>query len=136
MAPIINAGRGETVVLAWKTSEKRNLNLTLGRNLLDFESKGDQKTFQTGEQQDKIMEVWGEKRSRLVVWVLGFFCFCFCFAVQQHHKESEFPNRGWNLFPLRWKHGVLTTGPPRSPKTGILRTLKKCSRPLSSGEKW
>lgn len=66
MAPIINA-RGETVVLAWKTSEG-NLNLTLGRHLLDLgESKGDRKTFQIGEQHDEIMEVWEEKRSRLVV---------------------------------------------------------------------
>ena len=133
MAPIINARRGETVVLAWKTSEKRNLNLTLGRHLLDLgENKGDRKTFQTGEQHDEIMEVWG----RGADWWYGFFCLFVClFAVQQHHMESEFPNWGCNLFPQRWKHRVLTTGPLRSPKTEILRTLRRCSSQLSSGEK-
>ena len=99
VAPIINARRGEIVVLAWKTSEKkRNLNLTLGRNPLNLgESKGDRKTFQIGHQHDKIMEVWG--REKELNGGMGFGC-CFFFAVQEHHMESEFPDRGWNLFPL------------------------------------
>lgn len=81
VAPIINARRGETVVLAWKTSEKkRNLNLTLGRNPLNLgESKGDRKTFQIGHQHDKIMEVWG--REKELNGGMGFgCCFFFCCA--------------------------------------------------------
>ena len=94
--------------MAWKTSEKGNLNLTLGRHLLDLgESKGDRKTFQIGEQHDEIMEVWGREEEQ--TGGMGFFVCLFVFAVQQHHMESEFPDRGWNLFPLRWKHRVLTT---------------------------
>ena len=26
--------------------------------------------------------------------------------------DFKFPNQGWNLCPLQWKHAVLTTGPP------------------------
>ena len=29
-----------------------------------------------------------------------------------HHVESYFPDEGLNLYPLRWKHRGLTTGPP------------------------
>ena len=102
VAPIINGRRGETVVLAWKTSEKkRNLNLTLGRNPLDLgESKGDRKTFQIGDQHDKIMEVWGREKELNGGMGFVFFFFFFFFAVQEHHMESEFPDQGWNLFPL------------------------------------
>ena len=74
------------------------MNLTLGRNPLNLgESKGDRKTFQIGHQHDKIMEVWG--REKELNGGMGFGC-CFFFAVQEHHMESEFPDRGWNLFPL------------------------------------
>ena len=31
------------------------------------------------------------------------------------HVGSEFPNQGSNPRPLRWKHGVLTTGSPGKP---------------------
>ena len=27
------------------------------------------------------------------------------------HAESQFPDQGLNLWPLQWKHGVLTTEP-------------------------
>ena len=84
VAPIINGRRGETVVLAWETSEKkRNLNLTLGRNPLDLgESKGDRKTFQIGDQHDKIMEVWGREKELNggmgFVFFFSFFFFLLC----------------------------------------------------------
>ena len=29
------------------------------------------------------------------------------------HSGSQFPNQGSNPRPLQWKHGILTTGPPR-----------------------
>ena len=42
---------------------------------------------------------------------VDFFSFFFCCTTL--HATWIFPNEGSILYPLRWKHGVLTTGPPR-----------------------
>ena len=36
--------------------------------------------------------------------------------------ESQFPNKGSNLHPLQWKHGILTTRPPGKFLPNILET--------------
>ena len=48
-----------------------------------------------------------------VVWVYVFFLFCFGFSfLAALHVGSLFPDHGWNLCSLHWKHEVLTTGLP------------------------
>ena len=40
------------------------------------------------------------------------FIFClfhFIFGRASWHVASQFPNQGWNLCPLSWKHGALTS---------------------------
>ena len=45
-------------------------------------------------------------------------CFCFFLFLRgawwlvPHVTCKIFPNWGWNLCPLHWKHGVIATGPP------------------------
>ena len=38
----------------------------------------------------------------------------FFFACTIHLVGSYFPDQGWNLCPLQWKHGVLISRPPRN----------------------
>ena len=35
-----------------------------------------------------------------------------CFGCTARHMGSDFPNQEWNPWPLQWKHGLLTSGPP------------------------
>ena len=50
------------------------------------------------------------KHSPTIVIYTFFFSDC---AVQ--HMGSWFPDQGWNLSPLQWKHGVLIMGPLGKP---------------------
>ena len=36
----------------------------------------------------------------------------FFFGCAAQHVGAQFPEQGWNPCPLKWKRGVLTTGPP------------------------
>ena len=36
---------------------------------------------------------------------------------------QNFPDQGSNLYPLQWKHGILTTGPPGKFKIGFFLNL-------------
>ena len=45
---------------------------------------------------------------------LYFFDFVIFLALP-HSMGSQFPDQGLKLHPLRWKHGVLTAGPPGKP---------------------
>ena len=38
--------------------------------------------------------------------------FCRFFLPHALHGMRNFPDQGWNLCPLKWKHGVRSTGPP------------------------
>ena len=59
------------------------------------------------EIEQKILKfIWNHKR----LLFSPFFFFLFGYMAQ-HVGESYFPDVGWNLRPLQWKHGVLTTGP-------------------------
>ena len=47
------------------------------------------------------------------VYVFLFLCFGdFLFGHVMRHVGSQFPDQRWNLCPLQWKHGFLTSGPP------------------------
>ena len=47
----------------------------------------------------------------LVLWAFFFFA--------TPRGMRNFPDQGWNLGPLQWKHGVLTTGPPGKSPCGL-----------------
>ena len=42
-----------------------------------------------------------------------YLVFFFFFFPATCHAESQLPGQKLNLCPLKWKHGALTTGPPR-----------------------
>ena len=46
----------------------------------------------------------------LTFWLCFGFVFYF-YGCTPQHVGSWFPNQGWNLCPLQWKHGALTSGP-------------------------
>ena len=52
-----------------------------------------------------------------------FFQFYF-FNHTVWHVGSQFPDQGQNLYPLHWKHGVLTSGPPGKSPTLSSLTLQ------------
>ena len=47
-------------------------------------------------------------------WFLFIFLFFSLFGYIMQHVRSQFPEQGLNLCSLQWKHGILTTGPPRN----------------------
>ena len=49
------------------------------------------------------------------------------FGLTTRHAGSLFPDQGWNLCPIKWKHGVLTTVPPGKSRTEFF-LFKKYSR--------
>ena len=44
--------------------------------------------------------------------------FFFFFLPHALHGMQNFPDKGWNLCPLRWKRGVQSTGPPLKSREG------------------
>ena len=47
------------------------------------------------------------------------------------HMGSLFPNHGYNLSPLQWKRGVLTTGPPgKSLKVLVIQSSPTLCDPM------
>ena len=70
---------------------------------------------------------WGRKKGRDTTW---FSIFRISIKKNNnfwpHHMwDLSSPNRGSNPYPLRWKHGVLTTGPPvKSQNQHFKKTLQ------------
>ena len=51
----------------------------------------------------------------------------YCLFVAVLRSTRNFPHQGWNLCPLQWKCGVLTTGPPGKSNIAFLET-SRCHR--------
>ena len=72
---------------------------------------------------------WGELPLTSVELIFGSlivaFSFFLFFGHTGRHAGSPFPDQALNLYPLQWKHGVLTSGPPgNSHYCYILKLLK------------
>ena len=50
-----------------------------------------------------------DKDQQINILYLFTYSFKLCSMV-----DSQFPDLGWNLCPMKWEHGVLTTGLPES----------------------
>ena len=50
---------------------------------------------------------------------IDFYIYLFIGHAAWHADLSSFPDQGLNLFPLPWKLGDLTTGPPGKPFENI-----------------
>ena len=56
-----------------------------------------------------------------MVCVFVCVCVCVCVCVAALRGMWHFPDQRLNLCPLKWKHGVLTSGPPVKSKASILK---------------
>ena len=60
------------------------------------------------------------------------FLLFFLLAVRHSMWDLSFPDQGWNPWPLQWKRGVLTTGPPGIPYFSYSKVISSLTTIQSS----